>query len=58
MNAYLYFLILFQYYMGFRYCLKCVLGTVENYSVFKLLLVLLLPVIGYHLAVKKEIPIS
>lgn len=44
--------------MGFRYCLKAVLGHIENYSLYKLVMVLLLPIIGYHMAVKKEVPIS
>lgn len=58
MNQYFYFIFIFQIYMAFRYALKAVMGHVENYSVFKLILVLLLPVIGYYFAVKKEIPVS
>jgi hypothetical protein len=59
-NSYLNFsyLAIIQIYLALRYAVKAVMGSVDNYNILKLAMVLFVPIIGYYLATKKEIPIS
>ncbi len=59
-NSYfnLWYLAIIQIYLALRYAVKAVMGSVDNYNILKLAMVLFVPIIGYYFATKKEIPIS
>lgn len=59
-NSYfnLWYLSIIQIYLALRYAVKAVMGSIDNYNILKLAIVLFVPIIGYYLATKKEIPVS
>ncbi len=59
-NRYLfiYALCIVQFYLAVRYVAKAVMRDVENYNIFKLIMVLLIPIAGYYYATKEENPTS
>jgi NADH:ubiquinone oxidoreductase subunit 3 (subunit A) len=57
-NSYFMYLIIIQIYLALRYAIKAVMGNVDNYNILKLAMVLFIPIIGYYLATKKEMPVS
>jgi NADH:ubiquinone oxidoreductase subunit 3 (subunit A) len=59
-NTYLfvYALCILQIYLAVRYVVKAVMRDVENYNIFKLIMVLVIPIFGYYYATKEEVPVS
>ncbi len=50
----IYFLVVIQIFLALRYVVKASFGQVNHYSFLNLILVLLIPIAGYFIVMKKE----